>query len=140
MRMGFARSAAGVMALLFGVANVAGATGVGSQPLAVQSASLTQNGEQLIWQLQMSEPFSPGALARERRALCLLVERADNGAVTGQLCLVGPRKGQRAPRVRYASGDQRRQRPGPRDRRDHHARQQPRSDCELPAVRDWGRV
>lgn len=59
MRMGFARSAAGVMALLFGVANVAGATGVGSQPLAVQSASLTQNGEQLIWQLQMSEPFSP---------------------------------------------------------------------------------
>jgi peptidoglycan/xylan/chitin deacetylase (PgdA/CDA1 family) len=103
MRMGFARSAAGVMALLFGVANVAGATGVGSQPLAVQGASLTQNGEQLIWQLQMSEPFSPGALARDRRALCLLVERADNGAVTGQLCLVGPRKGQRAPQVRYAS-------------------------------------
>jgi len=103
MRMGFARSAAGVMALLLGVANVAGATGVGSQPLAVQSASLTQNGQQLIWQLQMSEPFSPGALARDRRALCLLVERADNGAVTGQLCLVGPRKGQRAPQVRYAS-------------------------------------
>ena len=60
MRMGFASSAAGVMALLFAVASVAGATGVGSQPLVVQSASLTQNGEQLIWQLQMSEPFSPG--------------------------------------------------------------------------------
>ena len=103
MRMGFARSAAAVMALLFAVVNVAGATGVGSQPLAVQSASLTQNGQQLVWQLQMSEPFSPGALARDRRALCLLVERADNGAVTGQLCLVGPRKGQRAPQVRYAS-------------------------------------
>ena len=42
MRMGFARSAAAVMALLFAVANVAGATGVGSQPLVVQSASLTQ--------------------------------------------------------------------------------------------------
>ena len=83
--------------------NVAGATGVGGQPLAVQSASLTQNGEQLVWQLQISEPFSPEALARDRRALCLLVERADNGAVTGQLCLVGPRKGRRAPQVRYAS-------------------------------------
>ena len=97
MRIGFARSAAAVMALLFAVVNVAGATGAGGQPLAVQSASLTQNGEQLVWQLQMSEP-SPGALARDRRALCLLVERADNGAVTGQLCLVGPRKGRRARR------------------------------------------
>lgn len=103
MRIGLARSAAAVMALLFAVANVAGATGVGSQPLAVQSASLTQNGEQLIWQLQMSEPFSPGALARDQRMLCLLVQRAGNGAVTGQLCLVGPHKGQRAPQVQYAS-------------------------------------
>ena len=102
MRIGFASSAAGVMALLFAVASVAGATGVGSQPLVVQSASLTQGGEQLIWQLQMSEPFSPGVLTRERRALCLLVERADNGAVTGQLCLVAPRAGQRVPQVRYA--------------------------------------
>ena len=48
MRMGFARSAVAVMALLCAVVNVAGATGVGSQPLAVQSASLTQNGEQLV--------------------------------------------------------------------------------------------
>ena len=38
----------------------------------------------------MSEPFSPGALARDRRALCLLVERADNGAVTGQLVSSAP--------------------------------------------------
>ena len=103
MRIGFARFAAAVVAFLFAVVHVAGATGVGSQPLAVQSASLTQDGQQLVWRLQMSQPFSPGALAHDGRTLCLLVERADNGAVTGQLCLAGPRKGQRVPQVLYAS-------------------------------------
>jgi peptidoglycan-N-acetylglucosamine deacetylase len=103
MRIGFVRSAAVVMALVFALANDAAATSVGSQPLAVQTASLTQNGQQLIWQLQMTEPFSPGALAADGRRLCLLVERAENGAVTGQLCLVGPRRGQRQPQARYAS-------------------------------------
>ena len=103
MRIGFASSTAAVMALLFAVAHVAGATGVGGHPLPVQSTSLTQNGQQLVWQLQMSQPFSPGALARDRRTLCLLVERAEGGAVIGQLCLAGPREGQRVPQVLYAS-------------------------------------
>ena len=103
MRIRFASSTAAVMALLFAVVHVAGGTGVGSQPLPVQSTSLTQNGQQLVWQLQMSQPFSPGALARDRRTLCLLVERAESGAVIGQLCLAGPRGGQRVPQVLYAS-------------------------------------
>lgn len=73
-----------------------------SQPLAVQSASLTQVGQQLVWQLKMAQPFSPGALSRDRRTLCLLIARADSGTVTGQLCVAGPRDGQRAPQVLYA--------------------------------------
>jgi peptidoglycan-N-acetylglucosamine deacetylase len=83
--------------------SAAATSGVGSQPLSVQSTSLTQNGQQLVWKLNMGQPFSPGALARDRRTLCLLIERADNGAVTGQLCLAGPRPGDHVPQVLYAS-------------------------------------
>jgi len=99
-----------IVALVLLVAHIASAAGVTSQPaaaqsqpLAVQSASLTQNGQQLVWQLKMAQPFSPGALARDRRTLCLLIARADNGTATGQLCLAGPRDGQHAPQVLYAA-------------------------------------
>jgi peptidoglycan-N-acetylglucosamine deacetylase len=99
-----------ILASLLVVTHIARASGVTSQPaaaesqpLAVQSASLTQDGQQLVWQLRMAQPFSPGALARDRRTLCLLISRADNGTVTGQLCLAGPRNGQRAPQVLYAA-------------------------------------
>lgn len=103
MRMAFASFGGAVIALLCVAALVAAAAGVDSQPLAVQGASLTQRGQQLVWQLQMSQPFSPGALAGDRRTLCLLVERAGRGAVTGQLCLAGPGKGRHEPRLVYAS-------------------------------------
>jgi len=97
-----------MVALVLLVAHIASATGVTqpaaaqSQPLAVESASLTQNGQQLVWQLKMAQPFSPGALARDRRTLCLLIARADSGSATGQLCLAGPRDGQHVPQVTYA--------------------------------------
>ena len=58
---------------------------------------MTQDGQQLVWQLKMAQPFSPGALARDRRTLCLLIARANTGTVTGQLCVAGPSKG-RTPR------------------------------------------
>ena len=94
-----------VVLLLAHIANATGVTGqpapVQSQPLAVQSASLTQDGQQLVWRLKMSQPFSPGALARDRRTLCLLIARADGAAVTGKLCLAGPPEGQHAPQVLY---------------------------------------
>jgi len=99
---GLASLSVAILALLLVAPNIASATGVGPQPLAVQSTSLTQNGQQLVWQLKMAQPFSPGGLARDHRTLCLLVGRADNGAVTGQLCLAGPRDGQHAPQVMYA--------------------------------------
>jgi peptidoglycan-N-acetylglucosamine deacetylase len=98
-----------ILASLLVVTHIASAAGVESQPaavqsqpLAVQSASLTQDGQKLVWQLKMAQPFSPGALARDRRTLCLLIARADTGTVTGQLCVAGPRDGQHAPQVLYA--------------------------------------
>jgi peptidoglycan-N-acetylglucosamine deacetylase len=91
-----------IIALALLVAHIASANSAAGQPLGVQSTSLTQNGQQLVWQLKMTQPFSPGALARDRRTLCLLIARADSGTVTGQLCLAGPRVGQHAPQVLYA--------------------------------------
>jgi peptidoglycan/xylan/chitin deacetylase (PgdA/CDA1 family) len=69
--------------------------------LRVQSASLTQSAQQVVWKLRLTEPFSPAALASGRRSLCLLLERVGNGSVTGQLCVTGPRPGHRTPRIVY---------------------------------------
>jgi hypothetical protein len=62
-----------ILASLLVVTHFASASGATSQPaaaqsrpLAVQSASLTQDGPQLVWRLKMAQPFSPGALARDR--------------------------------------------------------------------------
>ena len=70
---------------------VAGASHRIPAPLTVQSASLVQSGQDVVWTVQLTTPFSPAALAGAGRALCLLIQRRDNGSTTGQLCLVGPR-------------------------------------------------
>ena len=36
-------------------------------PLAVQSASVTQAGQDIVWRLDMRTPFSPGALGASGR-------------------------------------------------------------------------
>jgi peptidoglycan-N-acetylglucosamine deacetylase len=71
------------------------------QPLGIQSASLTQSGQQLVWTVQLTAPFSPGALTRSGRSLCLLVERAQDGSVSGQLCVIGPEPRGRSPRITF---------------------------------------
>ena len=53
---------------------LARASGTAPAPLAVQSASLQQSGQNLVWSVQMSAPFSPGALRAAGRSLCLLIE------------------------------------------------------------------
>jgi len=65
-----------LVALVLLVVHIASASGVASQPvaapsqpLAVQSASLTQNGQQLVWQLKMAQPFPP-ARSRVTGARC----------------------------------------------------------------------
>lgn len=71
-------------------------------PLPVRTASLIQSGQQLSWAVTMDGPFSPAALTREGRSLCLLIERAKDGSVAAQLCLEGPADRGRTPRVTYA--------------------------------------
>ena len=95
----------GVIALavaLGWVVEGAGARSVGSrQLLAVQSASLVQQGQDLVWQVGFAQSFSPGALRRDGRSVCLLIERAANGSVVSRVCLAGPRRGARAPQLMY---------------------------------------
>jgi peptidoglycan/xylan/chitin deacetylase (PgdA/CDA1 family) len=82
-------------------APVAGASKPNRQPFTVSASSLTQSAQQLIWTVRLASPFSPAALRRGGRSLCLLIERAGNGTVSGQLCVIGPRSAGTAPRVAY---------------------------------------
>jgi peptidoglycan/xylan/chitin deacetylase (PgdA/CDA1 family) len=80
---------------------VAGATTPARQPLAVQAAALTQTAQQVTWTLQMAKPFSPGALAKAGRSLCLLLKRPVSASVFGQLCVAGPAAGARRPQLLF---------------------------------------
>ncbi len=90
-----------VISVLAALAGVAGAQTAPQSPLSVRSASLTQTGQDVVWTVQLDHPFSPGALRRNHRSLCLLIERPANGSVTGQVCLLGPRRGRSTPRLAY---------------------------------------
>jgi peptidoglycan/xylan/chitin deacetylase (PgdA/CDA1 family) len=69
-------------------------------PLLVGATSLTQDGQQLVWNVRLNAPLSTAALRQRRRSLCLLRERARNGSVAGVLCLAPPRTGS-TPRLVY---------------------------------------
>ena len=86
---------------LCGAVALAGAAGRGSQLLTIRSASLTQDGQLVVWKLTLAAPFSPAALKAAGRSLCLLLERHDNGTVSGRLCVIGSRAGGSAPRIVY---------------------------------------
>jgi peptidoglycan/xylan/chitin deacetylase (PgdA/CDA1 family) len=90
------------LAALTFVAGAAGAVSAPLQPLGVQSASVTQEGQDLVWQVELTQSFSPGALRRNHESICLLIERASNGAVDSQVCLAGPGHGERSPRLMYS--------------------------------------
>jgi peptidoglycan/xylan/chitin deacetylase (PgdA/CDA1 family) len=47
--------------------------GAAQLPAAVQDASLTQKGQDLVWYVRSPAPFSPLSLARAHAALCLLL-------------------------------------------------------------------
>jgi peptidoglycan-N-acetylglucosamine deacetylase len=51
----------------------AGAHRRAPQPLGVRSASLTQDGQQLVWTVTTDGPFSAVGLKSDHRSLCLLV-------------------------------------------------------------------
>ena len=77
--------------------------GGAQQPLQIRSASLSQQGQQFAWRVQLDQPFSPGTLASEHRSLCLLFERVASGTVRGQLCVTGPAGHSTQPRLVYAN-------------------------------------
>jgi peptidoglycan/xylan/chitin deacetylase (PgdA/CDA1 family) len=80
----------------------AGAAGAPRQPLAIQGASLTQDGQDLVWQIELAQPFSPARLPGDRRSLCLRIAEASDGSGAAQLCLAGPGRGSRSPRLLYS--------------------------------------
>jgi peptidoglycan/xylan/chitin deacetylase (PgdA/CDA1 family) len=84
------------------VAAEAATGGAASSPLPIQSASLAQSGKQLTWTVTLKQPFSPSRLARDRRSLCLMLERVQSGSLRGEVCLVGPARRSRTPRVTYS--------------------------------------
>jgi peptidoglycan-N-acetylglucosamine deacetylase len=92
------------VALGWGVDRAGASSGASAQPLAIQTASLVQDGQDLVWQVELAEPFSPGALRRDGRSLCLLIERAANGSTVSRICLSGPRTGGSVPQLIYAPG------------------------------------
>lgn len=101
-RVGIVLAALAAVALAAGAPS-APATSAGSRlPLLIASAGLSQRGAQLVWRVSLGQPFSPGALARDGRTLCLLIERPRDGAVSASVCLTGPARGARAPRLAYA--------------------------------------
>lgn len=82
------------------IAASAGATSAGPQPFPIGSASLTQDGTQLVWHVTLGHTFAPAKLAGGGRSLCLLIERAKGGSVSGVLC-VNPAKGGKSPQLVY---------------------------------------
>jgi len=74
---------------------------VAPAPLVIDSSSLVQSGRQLMWSVELSTRFSPGALRPAGRSLCLLIENVRDENATGQLCLIGPRAGRRSPRLQF---------------------------------------
>jgi len=90
-----------VAVLLAGATATAGALSGGRVPLRVSSSSLTQSGQEVVWRVQLAHSFSPTGLQRDRRSLCLLLERAGNGSIFGQLCIRAPARRERAPRLAY---------------------------------------
>ncbi|MBV9944999.1 MAG: polysaccharide deacetylase family protein [Solirubrobacterales bacterium] len=79
----------------------AGGSSVGGAPLPVYAASLKQQGQQLVWHVELATPFSPGALAKDGRTLCLLIEPRTHGGVAGRICISSPDRRSRTPRLLY---------------------------------------
>jgi peptidoglycan/xylan/chitin deacetylase (PgdA/CDA1 family) len=78
----------------------AGAAAKGRQPFPITKASLTQDGTQLLWHVELGHNFAPAKLKSGDRSLCLLIERAKGGSVSGVLC-VDPAKDSKALQLDY---------------------------------------
>jgi peptidoglycan/xylan/chitin deacetylase (PgdA/CDA1 family) len=80
------------------VVSTAGARGPASTPFPVNSASLAQQAQELVWKVELGSPFTAASLKQQRRSLCLLVERPRTGSVSGVVCVD---QGRRGPKLVY---------------------------------------
>jgi peptidoglycan/xylan/chitin deacetylase (PgdA/CDA1 family) len=80
---------------------VAGATGTSHEPFPVQSASLSQQGQLLIWRVDLEQTFTTNGLAQNGRSLCLLLFR---GRALGALCVRPPSHKGAPPRLAFSRG------------------------------------
>lgn len=101
----------GTIALAAGAVAVtsAGAQAPASTPFPVDSASLSQQAQQLVWKVKLGSPFTAASLKQQRRSLCLLVERPRGGRVSGVVCV---EQGRRAPKLVYTQVTRRGPAPG----------------------------
>ncbi len=101
-----ARILAVIAASLLAIASQsASASAAPRLPFRVRTASLVQDGTELVWRVQLEHSFSPTGLKRGHRSLCLLIERARNATVSGALCVAPPRNGRaRLLYMRVSSG------------------------------------
>jgi peptidoglycan-N-acetylglucosamine deacetylase len=74
-------------ALMLTAAACAGTRRGDELPLPTERASLTWHRHDLVWYVRLDQPFSPAVLEREQSSLCLLIEGASNGALTGKVCV-----------------------------------------------------
>jgi peptidoglycan-N-acetylglucosamine deacetylase len=79
-----------VVAVLVGTAGAASAP---PAPLAVSASSVIQDGQDLVWQVELAHPFSPGGLTRSHQSLCLVIDQGSSYEV----CVAGPSRGQHTP-------------------------------------------
>ncbi len=83
------RFATGMSALSLAFALVAGAAQAAGRgaPFHVRSASLTQDGQDIVWHVKLGHPFSPADLKPRGRALCLEIERVRRRTAYAALCV-----------------------------------------------------
>jgi peptidoglycan/xylan/chitin deacetylase (PgdA/CDA1 family) len=62
-------------------------------PYPVAAASLTQDGQQLVWHVRLRVGFSAQSLQRGHRELCLLLERRMSGTAAAEVCVAPGRHG-----------------------------------------------
>jgi peptidoglycan-N-acetylglucosamine deacetylase len=99
------RRSARLAAVILGLAGafpIATAAASHAGPFQIAATSLAQDGQELVWQVELGAPFSPGALARDHLSLCLLIDFAHGATHQGQLCIAGPARRSRAPRLLFA--------------------------------------
>ncbi len=82
-------------------ASLAGASHSAPGPSTVAGASVSQSAQQIVWTVKLAVPFSPAQMKRAHRSLCLLLERPGDAGVTGLVCVIPPRTGNRSPRLVY---------------------------------------